>query len=194
MGRIQDGSGNNRYARVNINKRLETSATTQSEEHAISSAEGLAFFANTANTANFLTVTATGGDLLYLRNDHATKQLVIEKVLVSSDTAGIYVIWKRNPTLGTIGNNNVHAPTILNFGTTVDAQGTFYNWDEVGDGMTGITGGTIVNTFIVNTGFTAFPIDAAMILEPGNSLVISTIGAAELSCGVRMFYMDKESQ
>lgn len=190
--RIKDGTGDNYMCRVDAQNRLTVAGSMQAEEHFISSAKGLAYFANTADTADTLTLTGNSCDILYIKNVHASKQLVIAKVLVSADTAGAIIKWKRNPTIGTIGNNNVHQPKSLNFSSNSNPDATVYSWDEVGDGMTGITVGDTINTFIAGSGFTVFPIDSAMILERNNSLLINVKGTGELSVGVRMFFMDKE--
>jgi len=190
--RIVSGTGLKFVARVDPNNRLVTSSNSQTEEHFISSSEGLSFFANTTDTADTLTTTATGGAMLFLKNDHPSKQLIIARVIASTDTAGGVMTWIRNPTLGTIGNNNIHTPPNLNFGTSVTPIGTFYSWNEVGDGMTGLSGGTKVKSFILSAGSTFFPIESAMVLEKADSLQLNFAGASEFECGVRMFYMDKE--
>jgi hypothetical protein len=192
MTYIKDGRGTGLLARVDEGNKLVVSATSQTEEHEISSAEGLAFFAHISDTARTLTTTATGGPVLYLKNTHATKQLVIAKFLVSTDTAGVQLHVKTNMTLGTIGNENTHAPTTSNVGSSLSATGTFYNWDEVGDGMTGLSNGDTLATYILGAGFNAMPIDGAVILENGDSITFMLHGAGECALNVRFFYMNVE--
>jgi hypothetical protein len=189
---IKDGTGAGFLAKVDSTNRMLVSANSQSEEHFISSGEGLAYFANSADTADTLTTTATGGPILYVRNTHAEKQLVVEKILASTDTAGGVFKWIINPILGTIGNNNVHAPVSLNAGKSITPATVAYNWDEVGDGMTGLTGGTTLKTTIIGAGFTAFPIDSSLILEGGDSIQMNYTGAGEFECSIRFFLMDAE--
>jgi len=192
---IEDGQGLGYRAGVNENNRLKVSASIFSEEHG-SSVKGDAYFANTADTADTLTL-ASGNtyNMLYLRNDGNAQRVVIEKILVSAAATGLVMKWTRNPVLGSIGANNTHTPPNVNFGSNRSAVGTFYSWDETGtDGLTGLSGGTTVKTFIVGAGFNVFPIDGAIILGQSNSILISltngTGSAIEAECGVRFYYED----
>ena len=191
MAKIEDGAGNGYLSKVTKDNELVVLSSSRSEERKVSSADRLAFFANTADTANTLTGTTTGGGLLYIQNNHPTKDLTIAKVLVSTDVSGTVIKWTRNPIVGTIANNNTHVPTNLNFGSTILAQGTFYSWDEIGDGMTGFTGGTIINTFISGVGLMPLPIDGAVLLKTSNGMLLSYSGVGEISVGVRFFYSDE---
>lgn len=184
---IKDAKSGN-VAKVDADQALLVRAITQTEEHFTSAKTEESYFANTTNAANTLTTTATGGGVLFLRNNSSTKLMVIEKVLSSADTAGGVVVWKKNVTVGTIGNNNVHIPVNLNFGSTKEADALCYNWDEVGDGMTGITNGEVVKTFITGVGFTIHPIDGTIIMEKNSNILIEYIGAGEFECGIRFYY------
>ena len=87
---IRDGTGKGYLARVSNNNELATVSVVSTEEHAISSGSGLAYFATTATTAKpTLTGTGSGGVVLYIQNDHTSKQLAVAKIFLSSDTAGI---------------------------------------------------------------------------------------------------------
>jgi len=192
--RIVNGADGAKYAvKVDSDNRLSVAANVQNEEHFISSSQGLAFSVNSADTADTLTTTATGGCLLYAKNGHATKQLVVSGYRISSDTAGITSSITTEPTLGTIGNNNVHSPVNLNANSNNEAQGTFYNWNEVGDGMTGLSGGNKLETNILNVGVNDLTFEDSLILEPNASLCINVYGVAEVSVSLRCFYMDKEA-
>ena len=186
---IKDGSSGF-VAKVDEQLQLHVLAVNKSAEHDASERNSFTFFANTTDTANTLTATATGGAMLYVENTSGTQQLVIEKVLTSADTADGVVVWKRNNVVGTIGNNNTHAPVNLNFRSNVAAPVTCYNWDEVGDGMTGLSGGTTMKSFITGAGFTVHPIDGSIILGQGNSLTIEykVAGGGEFECGIRMYF------
>lgn len=194
---IEDGQGAGYKAGVNSANRVRVSASTFSDEHRNSEA-GNAYFLNTASTADTLTLDdGNSYYMLYLRNDSNSQTIVIEKVLASTDTTGIVMKWLRNPTLTTAGANNVVTPVNMNFGSNRTANGTFYSWDETGStGITGISGGSVVNTFIVGTGFNVFPIDGAILLTPNTSFAIvltnNTGGAVEVECGVRMYYEDSD--
>ena len=187
---IKDGTGSGRSAHVNRINRLSVASISDSSEHRVSSEDGLSFFANSADTANTLTITATGGPILYLRNDSATRIIVISKILSSAAAAGGVMVWKKNVTLGSIGNNNVHVPVNLNFSSGAVADALCHTWDQVGDGMTGLTSGTIIKTFITGAGFTVHPIDDAVVLGNGDSITVeySHASGTEFECGIRFFY------
>jgi len=192
--RLMDGTGKSFAAKISSDNALLTTAVTESEEHRKAIVEGQAYFANTTDTADTLTQTANGGAMLYLRNDSATSNLIIEKVLTSSNGAGGVVKWIKNPTLGTIGSNNTHTPVNTNFSAGAAADVTCFNWNETGDGMQGLSAGTILKTFITNAGFTIHPIDGAVILGKGDAMQVnynaSGASTPEFEAGIR-FYFDE---
>lgn len=182
---------NGNTAAVTDRRRLTVNAATTSEEHEVSIATERAFFANTTTAANTLTVSA-GGPILYLKNDDNSRNMIVEKVSTSSSVAGGVVVWTRNPVLGTIGNEVTATIVNMNFGSNIPSQVTGYSWDESGGtAMSGFSGGSILKTFITGVGFTIHPIDAAVVIPPGSSFLISYSNAstAEFECGVR-FYME----
>ena len=126
---LESGVGGGAYrAGISARGRLHVDSAASSQEHEISHEDGRAYYANTADTANTLTITATGGPVLYIKNTDSTRELIIQKILASTDTAGTVMVLTKNPTLGTIGNANVHTPVNLNFASGNSAVGTFYNW------------------------------------------------------------------
>ena len=190
---IEDGKGNCYKAQVDSNNRLVTQATTLTAEHFTSHILKDAYFATTADTADTLTATATGGYIFYLKNIDPDKELVIQKISISVDTADGVLSLIKNPTLGTIGNEATHVPVNMNFGSIKESTTLCYTWDEVGDGMTGFTSGTKFKTFILPASAFVLPVDGFMVLPQGTSLGITYTGkAGEIELGVR-FYME-ESQ
>ena len=165
-------------------------ATTITEEHHVSDSVGQAYMMNSADTDNALTLTTTEGPLMFLRNNSSTKKLIIQKIFVSAVAAGVIVILRKNMTLGTIGNENTHAPINLNFESGKAADALAYNWDEVGDGMTGLTAGTIISSDYIVAGLTALPFDGVMILAKDDNIVLSTeLTTTEFTARFR-FYFD----
>jgi len=183
---ILDGTGKGYSLKVGPENRAFVDARTFTKEHD-KSQNGDAFIFNTTDTANTLTITATGGPILFIQNDNTEKELTIEQILVSN-SAIIECALYRNPVLGTIGNNNIHTPANLNFGSNRSAEATAYNWDEVGDGMTGLTGGTLVAYFIVPAGITTFNLGGAITMPGGSSFYISLKNASEATLVVRGFF------
>jgi len=190
---IKDGTGKGYLAKVNSDKEIAVRANSSPEESIISREKGDAYFANTTDTADTLTMTATGGVMLYLQNTSRTKTMVLEKILTSATTAGGVVKWTKNMTVTTITNHNTHVPVNLNFKSGNTADATCYSWNETGDGMTTFTVGTVIKTFITGAGFTAHPIDGAIILGFNDSITINykpVSGTPEFECGIRFHYIE----
>lgn len=192
--RIQDGAGTGHSAEVTSDNKLKTNATGHTEEHTASTDDGRAFFANSADTADTLSL-ATGNtyNLLYIKNTSSTREMVIQKIDISSDTADVVLTIKKNMTISSLDDQNTHVPVNTNFSSGHAAEGTFYNWDETGTvGLQTLAGGTILNTLIMAVGPDIIPVDGAYILGQGNTLVLEmtngTGGTAEVTCGVRFYY------
>ena len=130
---------------------------------------------------------------MYLENSDSDRILNIHDIRVATDTAGAVVIVRRNPILGTVGANNAHTPVNLNFQSDILASGIFHNWDETGTaGITGLTGGTILESHVLRGSNTVFLYESAVILFQGNSLSIvvfnGTGGNIEISGTIRFHY------
>jgi hypothetical protein len=189
---IEDGTGSGGFkAKVDERNELHVTSSTKTKEHEISQDDGLAFFANTADTADTLTATATGGAMLYLKNTSATKKLTVEKILTSADTAGGVVKWMKNVVVGSISDNNIHTPVNNNFASGFTAEALCYSWDESNDGLGGLTGGTILKTFITGAGFTVHPLDGSIILGLNDSITVyyKVAGGGEFEAGIRFYYV-----
>lgn len=192
MVMIESGIGNGKTARVTINNNLGVSSTSYTKEHRVSKNDELAFFANTTDAANTLTVAAGTYNMLYLKNTSSIQQIVVSKILSSSSVAGGVVFWTKNPVVGTIGENLTHIPVNLNFSSGKISESLCYTWDETAGvaGITGLSGGTIIKSFITNVGTTIHPIDSSIILSQNDSILISFVsaGAGEFECGIRFYY------
>ena len=179
---------------VDETNRVRTRAVITTEEHDVSVIDELAFFANSGDTAPTLSI-ADGNtyNLLYMENSDSERDLTIERIFLNADTTGIIFELIRNPVLGVVGANNVHVPKNLNFKSGKTANGIFHNWDETGTvGITGITGGELLNTYIVTDNPAILPIDGSFHLGQTNSFVIRATnnsgGNAEVAVGVRFYY------
>lgn len=192
MVKIQSGAGKSYELKINKKLQAHTLATTQTTELE-ASLEGDSFFANTTDTADTLTVTTTGGPMIYIKNTSTTQDLVIAKLIPTTDQAATVLTTTREPTLAAIGNNNTHTPVNINMGSAKSASATIYNWDESGNGMTGLSGGTKIATYILAVGTTVLPLDDSHIIPPGTSMMFSlkSIGtSSECSLNVRFHYRD----
>lgn len=195
---LDDGAGGGASAAVNSDNKLQTLATIQSEEHYTTAVKGQGYFANTADTADLLTlVTANTYNMLFLRNLSATLLLIIEKIFISVDTALLTAVLQKNMEKGSITNADTHIPPNMNFSSGKVADVLCHTWDEVGTaGITGLSSGTRINTYIPIIGITKLPIAGSMILGQNDSITIilsnATGGPIEASVGVR-FYMNEVS-
>lgn len=185
--RLEDGEGSGHEAGVTSAHKLKVEATMHSLEHERSHEHGDAYFANIADTADSLTITGTGGPILLIRNDSEQKDLVIRKVLVGTSSANMILKVVRNPLIGSLGNVNVHVPGNLNFASGNAASVSIWNWDEVGNGITGLTDGTVLNTYIFQSWSRVLPFDDAFILGKNNAIAFECKGVGELTLGVRFF-------
>ncbi len=195
MTLIKDGRTGDTAA-VNEQNELLVKAIRSSIEHIVSSRDGEAYYANTADTANTLTI-ATGETIkmLYLENTSGTLDLVVEKISVNSDTAGVVAVYTRNAVLGAVGANDAHTPPNANFSSGKTARVVCHTWDETGTtGITGITGGVKLATHLHGDGEDTDNIDGAIVLKRGNSLVVTLVngtgGNVEAAVVVR-FYFDR---
>lgn len=187
--RITDGKGHGHEAGVTEDNRLMVSATTQSLEHTNSHEEEQVYFANIATTDDSLTITATGGTVLVMQNNSTVRDIVIHEVFIGTGAADMIFKVVRNPTLDTLGNMNEQAPGNLNFSSGNIADVSVWNWDEVGDGITGVSDGTVLNAYLFQAGHHVLPFDDALIV-PNNAIIsFEFSGAGEATLGVR-FHME----
>jgi len=162
---IKDGCGSGARVKVCEQNRLQTDAIIMASVHS-SSKKGYAYMFNTEDTAPTLTVTTTGGYIAYLKNE-SEYEMHLHKIITTVDGAASLSIM-RNPDLGTIGNENTHAPVNLNFSSSKTAEVVAYVWDEVGNGMTGITDGTTLRTTTIGAaGIVIMELSDALILPRG---------------------------
>ena len=78
MSEIKDGTGNGYLARVNSFNRLDVSASSSPRVYYESRDRGAAFGITTPQ----LTVTTTGGKILYIKNNSSTQNMAIADVRV----------------------------------------------------------------------------------------------------------------
>jgi hypothetical protein len=191
---IEDGSGQGYSVKVNSKNELATSSTTRTEEHQSAIEEGDAYIVSTLATADTLTL-ATGNtyNFLYIKNTSTTKKVVLQKVGVSTSVAGCVLKWIKNPIEGVITNAATETAINSNFSSGNVAEMTAYSWDEVGTtGITGLTAGTGVVTFILPSASIVFPVDGSIVLQTGDSILWAitngTGGNVEASMGARIYY------
>lgn len=186
---LEDGTGSGNRAKVNSSNKIEVESTMHTKAHIASMTDGAAFIANTADTAKTLTTTVTGGPILFLQNNDANNDAILQVIKISVDTTGGILSVYRNASVGTIGNNNIHVPVNLNFGSAKTSSATCYTWNEVGNGMTGISGGTLVESYGLPAAFHVIDLQDTYVLNRTNNVLFNFEGViAELSIAC-IFYM-----
>lgn len=185
-----EGAKGNRVAEVTEEGQFVIFGTAFQLVHYISHAHSEAYAFPLSDTS--LTVTATGGIMWVLQNTSAT-DLIVKKFMLSMAQNQI-VRLIRSPTIGTLGNETAITPANLNLKSNRDAECSCYGWDETGDGITGVTGGTSIYTMRSNTGGPAqVESDDALILGRQDVIALHVSGAGEFN-GSFMFYYHEPTE
>ncbi len=187
---IIDGKGTGKVAHVDEENRIHSLAVTQEEMHHVSRADGQAYATNLGTTtANALTITATTGALLLIRNDSSTDDLVIQTVRVGLSAAGTIIWFRKNDTIGTIADNNTETARNLNFASGNVADATVYAWDETNDGLGGLTAGQYLHLGYADLGTTTYIINGAYHLGKNDNFVVgSVLGTPEGNVSVEFYF------
>ena len=147
MTQLEDGTVGSFRAKVGSDNRLWTHANTQPIGSEMS-LDGMLYGIGTGSVS----VTATGGQVLWLRNDDPNNFFQVDKIIYGWNGGSTnfnrtaFCLISYQTTVPT-ANNTATSPTIENIhlsGTTsavTDADATGHIWDGVGDGMTGSSGG-----------------------------------------------------
>lgn len=167
-----------------------------SREHIVSIEKGLAFSATTVTDALFsLTLSTTRIPILLLKNTSTTKNLVIEKIIPSSDVAAQPFVIKKNMDIGSLTNNVSNNGNNLRFSSGNIAETQVEIWDEVDNtvGIGGLTGGIVIAGLLLPPGVAVFPIDGAIILGAGDNIVLEAGGiGGEFTIIIRFYFVSME--
>ena len=184
---IRDGKGRGNLAEVTKDQQLVTLSTMRTQEHAVA-LEGDSYFTNISATAPSLTTTVTGGYMLLLKHTSESVKRIIQLIIASTSVDGGVMQFIRNPTLGTLGNNVAATTVNTNMASGREAVIEANSWDEVGDGITGVSEGEIINTFVLPKGVHFFPILGAFVMGNNNILGVRYSGViAEFALGIRHY-------
>jgi len=111
--KLQDGAGTGKLAKVNNRNQLEISAAVHSESRLVAAADAQTYLW----TSSFST--ATGNEVIYIKNTSKTKLLIIDKVTVNSVLTGLFELFVVTGTAA--GTAITGANTNLNSGNVADA-------------------------------------------------------------------------
>lgn len=179
-------------ARVSAENRLLVESIIETDEHETSK-DGKAYMLNiTGSGVNAITPIVAGTYALVFTNTGADDSITITKIIAGASAAGVItMVIDRNPTLGTITNANTATAVNSNWGSTQTADMTASVWNNGASAMGGVTAGTKWASHVLGAAPTAFPIDGAILVEPGNTFGIYVVGnaSATMTCNLR-FYFD----
>jgi hypothetical protein len=187
---LKDGTGKGKTARVDNQNRL----SVKSDQQPLASYHSKQQEAYLINSGA-LSVTATGGLVLWIRNDNSTKIFRPTRFMVSwngGDTNHNRIA-KMTMQVGTgvpSGNQTSVTPSNAYLGSTNPASMTAFKWDESGDGMTAVAGadGAVV---MIRQGYTDLEI-TGLIVPNGVSMAakIEPEEAGEFSIVVFGYFED----
>ena len=185
-------------ARVDNQGRLRVQSIQESLE-ADASRSGEAFtLATSQSPVRTLTVKAADdGPVLYVRNESASKIMVVDGFTATESAAGMILYLVKNPILATIGANVEIEPSNRNFSSTNEAEVEGQVWDESGVvGLTGLTDGEEVASFIRSVPVSTLDLKNAVRLGRLDSAYLAyenpTGGSIEASIAIRFHMEDIE--
>jgi hypothetical protein len=185
---INDGTGTGYRAGVNSLNQVKSRAICSLYHQFVSCQHEQAYMAALGTEAKpTLTVTATGGYMMYLKNTSTNYDAVIARVTISTSALMLITIMK-NPTIGVLGNETATVPVNKNFKSGKVADVDVYTWDEVGDQITGITSGDCAGTYQVN-GFERVLFDESICLGLNDIIAIKAKNSGELSLTIHGYYI-----
>lgn len=185
---IEDGTGDGYKAAVNSLNQVSGRAICSLYHQFASCKHEQAYMGSLGTEAKpTLTVTATGGYMIYLKNTSTDYDAVIARVTISTSALMLVTIIK-NPTIGVLGNETAIIPVNKNFKSGKVADVDMYGWDEAGDQITGITGGDCAGTYQVN-GFERLLFDESLCLGLNDIIAVKAKNTGELAIAIHGYYI-----
>jgi hypothetical protein len=181
---LRDGTGSGRMAKVDNDKRLQTSSVITPVSAHIAEDDGQTYML----ASDFISLTTTGSfnALMYVKNTSATRNLHIETIRTcSTDTGSIQIRLIKNPTAGTIiSDANDSDKLNSNFSSNNSFSGLSYA--ASGDGKT-ITDGENFTQFINRSpGHSIQEYSGGIILGPGDSIGLTAKPSASTTICVEI--------
>ena len=185
---IDDGTGNGHKVEVNSLHQLSVRGINSTYHQFASCKHEQAYMASLGTEAlPTLTVTGTGGYMMYLKNTSTDYMAIMARISISTSALMLITIMK-NPTIGSLGNEAAIVPVNKNYGSGKLADVDVYGWDEVGDGITGITAGDCAGTYQIN-GFERILFDESLCLGLNDIVAIKVKNAGELAIVMHGYYI-----
>ena len=185
---IEDGTGTGNRVEVNSLNQIKARSIRSTYHQFVSCNDEQAYMASLGTEAlPTLTVTATGGYMMYLKNTSTEYDAIMARLTISTSASMTITIIK-NPTIGALGNETAIVPVNKNFASGKLASVDVYGWDEVGDQITGITGGDCAGTYQVN-GLERILFDESLCLGLNDVIAIKAKIAGELAIVMHGYYI-----
>ena len=194
---VEDGKGSGQKQTVikyGEDGFARTWTVVETEESYISEKHGdTYFYSSGSGVTPSLTNVNAGGYNLYLENESTTHILLIEKIMVSSQTSGVSFTLVKNLTLGTIANHDlgVPEPVNTNFASGNVSDTTEYFWREEGQGLGGLTGGTTMFTIATPASPVILPMDGTLVLSANDNIGLHITGISEVVVSIRYYFKEK---
>lgn len=190
---INDGTGRGYSARVSEDGRVSVNA----DDGCLAAAKAGTLYSATTYTSGkpTLTITATGGVLLYLSNNNfSTKSLVIDSIIVGvSATMECRVIVGHQE--GSIADeedvNIASTNTSYPSGSSNNAEAVA--WDETNHGIGGLTEGTTSVSTILAVGSTEIVKSGKFIVAPGGNIAVAMKLAGEAAATIHFYEVDEHT-
>lgn len=171
---ILDGKGRGNSAGVSDDNLLETLSASYSLIHYAAHHSKRAFFTYLTDN-NYLTLTTTGGYVFVISN---TGQIDINLSRAVFTVGSAALIWmQRSMVIGTLGNYAAAPYANVNLGSSNVPDAGIYAWDGVGDGITGLSGGSkMAPMFIPAGGVVDLNLNDSIIIPPGGVFCVGGKG------------------
>ncbi len=169
MTMIQDGTGTGDMVKITSDNRMDSSCRTEDRMYYASRDTGLAFF-----YYSDVTPTGTGDVCCYIKNTHATKNIIVKWIrayCASVDALDIYLGQAGTPSGGTD-----ITPVNLNQTSGNTATGTF----QEGANITALTGGSKLDRIRLEAGKDAFTDFDGLILGISDTLSLHVLTGANV--------------
>lgn len=185
---LEDGTGTGYRAEVNSLNQIKVRSIRSTYHQYVSCNNEEAYMASLGTEAvPTLTVTAGGGYMMYLKNTSTKYDAVLARLTVSTSAIMTLTVMK-NPVIGVLANETALIPVNKNFKSGKVADVDVYIWDEVADGITGITGGECAGTYQIN-GLERILLDESMCLGLNDIVAIKAKGVGELTIVMHGYYI-----
>jgi len=166
---INDGIGRGNSAKVDSDNRLAVDAGVRP----ISAIKALTGDCYVASMDATVSVSATGGIVSFIENTSSTKSIVIDKVVVSCSAAQLTYKSSVGVVKGTLAVAEEAQLTNTNTSSAKTPGVGAYVWTgDSGDGMTGLTGGKIVNLVELAAGAWDLDDDDTLVIAPGGTFSV----------------------